>query len=365
MTKLDCDVIIVGAGPGGGNAALELAQSGLKIVLLEKARLPRHKPCGGAMPATALELLATDTESLALNRTPVVRTYNNFEDEVVTHTGESGAPVLVDRSEFDAFLVNTALVRGGGRVQLRESAKVESIVEAADRVHVATSDGATFTGKYLIAADGAGSKVARAVGLLTSREFARSMEAELTVSKSYYGSCSSEMIMNLFCVPQGYGWVFPKAGNIFNCGVGTWGVKRLNIREQLSNFLGRSLPLGVIEEMRIAGFPIPKFRAGEAIATNRVLLVGDAAALVDSVSGEGIRFALHSGRLAAATVVQGVVSEPDDVFHAGSHYQSRVDGAIGRELTRRQKFTELAFRADPSYFYRTFVKERAHIAYTD
>ena len=103
------DVIVAGAGPAGVSAALEFARrSDLHVLILDKSELPRDKPCGGAMPSSVEKLLELDLSDIIKNRTKKLKQYHNYGDEVVRQTLDSNAPILINRSEFDMFLLNKA-----------------------------------------------------------------------------------------------------------------------------------------------------------------------------------------------------------------------------------------------------------------
>lgn len=351
------DVIIVGAGPAGASAALEFSKSSLSVAVIEKESLPHDKPCGGAMPSSVERLLNLDLSEVIKNRTNILKLYHNYKDEVKSKTTGTGAPLLVNRIEFDHFLLEQALKKGTGNIVLLEGYSVESINETEKEVTVDLDNGKTLEATYLIAADGALGKVASSVGLMKKRKFAQSFDAEIETTSKYYDKYGDTMLMNYFCLPHGYGWIFPKEKNRFSCGVGTWG-KPINLKEELNNFIKKSFPQGVIESIKIIGYPIPVYTGTQKISTNNVLLTGDAAGLVDPVSGEGIRFALHSGKIAASVIIKSLqgdlVSSGTTVSRA---YEKEVHEKIGKELKFKLSFASLAFHSNAQMFYKTFVKK--------
>ncbi len=351
------DVIIVGAGPAGANAALEFARSNLEVLLIEKESLPRKKPCGGAMPASAEKLLSIDISKVVKNRTKVLRQYHNYEKEIVKILhDDTNAPILINRSEFDMFLLEQARVVGSGNLEIIDKCRVVSVGESPQMVHVVLENGKTVEAKYLIAADGALGKIAPSIGLMQKRKFAPSLDAEITTSAQYYDKHCDTMVMNYFCVPHGYGWIFPKDKNLFSCGVLTWG-KALNLNKELDDFIARSFPGESIENIEVSGYPIPIYQGTEQISTQRILLAGDAAALVDPVSGEGIRFALHSGKISAIVIMEALKGDTDLLSDSISQkYQKMIDEEIGKELKTKLSFASLTFHSSPDMFYKIFLK---------
>ena len=351
------DVIIVGSGPAGTSAALEFARkSDLHILIIDKETLPREKPCGGAMPSSVEKLLDIDISEVIRNRTEVLKLYHDYEDEVESKTLGEGAPLLVNRREFDMFLLKKADSKSNGNLEVLENCSVVSVNEDNAKVDIILDNGKKLETKYLIAADGALGKIASMIGLMKKRKFAQSFDAEIITTSEYYDDHANTMVMNYFCLAHGYGWIFPKEKNRFSCGVGTWG-KPLNLKSELNDFVIKSFPKDVIKSIKVTGYPIPIYQGAQQIATNRILLTGDAAALVDPVSGEGIRFALYSGKIAAIIIMKAFIGNIELLSNSISEeYQQMIDEEIGKELKVKLSFVSLAFHSSPEMFYRTFVK---------
>jgi len=349
------DVIIIGAGPAGASAALELARrSALNVLVLDKVILPREKPCGGAMPSSVEKLLNLDLSLVVRNRTEELKFYHNYDDEVCRQTLGLNAPLLVNRAEFDMFVLQNALAVSPKKIEVRDNARVKYVKEEKEFVHVLLENGEALKGKYLIAADGVFGKTASMVDLMQKRKLAQTFDADITTTQQYYMDHANTMVINYFCLPHGYGWIFPKGKNRFSCGIGTWD-KPINIRNELDDFLSLSFPKNVIIDTKISGYPIPLYQGRQQIATNRVLLTGDAAALVDPVSGEGIRHALHSGKIAGKIICEAM-AEKITAPTVSEKYQKMIHEKIGKELKAKLFFESLAFHNNPKLFYRTFVQ---------
>lgn len=293
---IEVDVTIIGAGPGGGMAACRLAASGLTVMLLEKRTLPRHKPCGGALPDKITDLLDWDIEPLVEARIGSQKFLFNYEQP--TSDDKPDAPMLlVSRSRFDFHFVE----RAASRIMVRENFSVASVEEAEAGVTIRGKSGEAVRAAFVIAADGATSPTARSLGLAQSFPVGAAVDVEIEVSREVYAAEQTHATFNLYCLPDGYGWIFPKAGYL-SCGVAAWRSPK-GLPGQMQTFLERSFPPGSIQTIRRYGHPVPLFAGHAPVATRRVCLVGDAARLVDPILGEGIYYAVKSGLLAAEVVL--------------------------------------------------------------
>lgn len=341
MKRPDFDVIVVGAGAGGAAAACYLVQAGLRVLVVEKERLPRYKACGGAVPRPALDRFPFDFGGVILAEPDGVRF--TFPGRPKVDLPLPDRPVvMVKRSEFDAFL----LAHSGAEVL--EGKAVTGVSEAQDYVEV-EAGGRRLTTRYLVGADGALSVVARCLGLRRTRRLGGALEAEVPLAgrdilRQEYGSRA------LFCLgvlPWGYAWVFPKA-DCLSVGVAHFRPGRADLRAVLHAEMARlGIPLVGVE---IHGHPLPYYQAPEKLSTRRCLLVGDAAGLEDPFMGEGIRYAMASARLAAQLIVR------DDL--AG--YEAAIWQEIGRSLAAAGRVASLFYRL-PRLSYRLGVRNPATI----
>lgn len=306
------DVVIVGTGPGGGTAACRLVGRGLDVLVLEKERLPRSKACGGAMPGYVRKLLDWSIEPLIRARVST-QLYRYDYSDPARQISMPDPMILVDRPSFDRHFIDRAVRMGGGCIALRQGAAVRGAEEDDDGITLTLRNGETVRARYVIAADGASSVVARSVGLYL-RSAGAAVDAAIHVSEDVFAAERHRATFNVHCVDAGYGWIFPKADHL-SCGVGMWHRPRRLLTE-LETFLKRSLPEGSITGIERLSHPVPVFQGHHRVATRRICLVGDAAQLVDPVLGEGIRYAIQSGHLAADVVSALCVPEIlDEIGH--------------------------------------------------
>lgn len=323
------DVAVVGAGPAGATAARVLARAGVDVVLLERARLPRDKTCGGGVVARALGHLPPGVEPAIERR--LARVETRFVPSGATVTLEWDAPLVhtARRARLDLALVEAACAAGA---TLRSGVAVRSLAPAADHVVLETSAGPLRAG-VVLGADGATGVTARAAGWAAALETVPALEAEVLVPSDVLDRLGDRARFDLGVPPGGYGWVFPKADHL-SVGVGAFGrgPARRRLRAELDRYLAAQ-GLGAARLLRLRGAPIPARPRRGGVCRGRVLLAGDAAGLVDPLTGEGISLALWSGRLAAAALVEArLAPEP-----AGRLYTAR----LGREILGELRIARL------------------------
>ncbi|GAB6946660.1 geranylgeranyl reductase family protein [Vulcanisaeta sp. JCM 16161] len=280
------DVIVVGAGPSGSIAAYVAARLGLRVLVLDRFRFPRIKPCGGGLTQKSIALLrglGIDLDGIIRDTCRRVVVINNAGSFLLT----DNEPIIsvVSRDEFDNYLLSNALEMGAEYAVDR----VIRVDVHEDYVNVVGTDN-TYTGKYVIAADGANSVIAKQLGNDIRRNTAM---AFMTIARGDY--LSDVCLIDMSRIKWGYSWVFPRGDEEYDAGIGSihWG----DYKAQLIKYVG---DLG-LRGGEIRGHPIP-IKARDKLVSRRVALVGDAAGLADPTTGEGIFYAMYSGALAALTL---------------------------------------------------------------
>lgn len=302
MSADTCDVLIVGGGPAGSTCARALKRAGLDVLILDKSVFPRDKVCAGWITSQVVQELDLDVEDYRRGR--VLQPIDSF----ITGMGEQANAAVsygkivsygIRRCEFDHYL----LERSGARLRLGETWK--SMERQGDRWLV----NGEIAAPLVIGAGGHFCPVARLLGAHLGKQeraiSAQEIEFELSESQAAQCSVTGERPELYFCADlKGYGWCFRK-GNYLNVGLGREGNHRL--AEHVQTF-ARSLA----EQGRIPADLPGKFKGhayllyahgNRPVIGEGVLIIGDAAGLAYTQSGEGIRPAIESGLMAAANVL--------------------------------------------------------------
>ncbi len=292
------DALVVGAGPAGSSTAIHLARAGARVLLVDKARFPRDKPCGGGLTGRALQRIPVDPS-------PVVeRDVDRFELRLrygsrFARTHNAPLIRMTQRRRLDTFLAEQAAAAGA---DFRDGVRVDALETDGAGV-TARIDGDTVRAGVLVGADGANGVVARTIGVDDGIVRGVALEGNVPLGALRVGELERTAVIELAVVPGGYGWVFPK-GDHANLGVGGWGAEGPRLREHLAR-LARAHGVAPAAMTDLRGHRLPMRRLGTAAGEGRTLLVGDAAGLVDPLSGDGMYEAFVSSRLAANAIVSG------------------------------------------------------------
>ncbi|GAA2298525.1 geranylgeranyl reductase family protein [Streptomyces kunmingensis] len=326
------DVVVVGAGPAGASAAYAAAVAGRRVLLLEKADIPRYKTCGGGIIGPSRDSLPPGFELPLKDRINAV-TFSLDGKYARTRRSRSMLFGLINRPEFDAQLVEHAQKAGA---ELRTGATVSRVEqhgsEVPDRrtVAVVLQDGETVLARAVVGADGSASRIGAHVGVKLD-QVDLGLEAEIPVPEAVADDWRGRVLIDWGPMPGSYGWVFPKDDTL-TVGVISARGEGAATKRYLEDFIGRLGLAGF--EPSISSGHLTRCRADDSpLSRGRVLVCGDAAGLLEPWTREGISFALRSGRLAGEWAVR--ISEAHDAVDArrqALNYAFAIKAGLGVEM---------------------------------
>ncbi len=300
------DAIVVGMGPAGATAAYELSRAGLSVLAIEKQVHPRYKVCGGGLSARIEQLLDPEFKSVVEHTIFGIQFSYRGEESILI---ESSSPIayMVMRDRFDHHLVQQARRVG---TDVHEGEKPESFRHTTNGVEVTTDRGHYHT-QVLIGADGANSQVAQQLFPGRRLRCIPTLESEIETGQASRYPGQGKVLIDIGACSMGYAWVFPKQDRL-SVGVGEFQNKPSSIKKTFERFVHGEKGLAGWDVPQPAGHPLPLFSnraehnreqgAGDLV-NGRVMLVGDAGHLVDPMFGEGIYYAVLSGKMAARTLL--------------------------------------------------------------
>ena len=337
------DAVIVGAGPAGCSCARELAAHGLDVVLVERERFPRWKPCAGGLSRKMAALLPAELRG-QIERTALSARLTYGPDNVARYAAAEPIGWLVHRERFDHAHLN--LVRALPAVEVREGRAVRLVERRDDHVRVTLVDGDIVRARVAVGADGVSSVVGRDILPDPSARYGVAIEAETEPSEM---PVDPDLVFDFASFPGGYGWVFPKAHS-YSVGGFVRRPREHDIRERLTRFISSVPSLSGVRVARCRGYRVPVGTPRRLLAGGRALLVGDAAGLVDPVTGEGISYAFLSGQLAARAIT-AFVRKGSDL----SAYPESLAGVV-REMRRAHRLAEILY-AHPFRAFQVLMRD--------
>lgn len=343
------DVIVVGAGPAGSTAARELAASGARVLIVDRAEFPRYKACGGGVPLRTERLLPFPIDSViedSVHRLDVgLLGASRF-------VRDSGAPFahMVMRDRFDHLLLDQARAAGA---EFRPGTAVRAL--SLNGHATVQADGFSAEADLVICADGAHSPVGRMAGLGQGLSECAAWEVEVQAPPAALKRYRGTSLIDLGDRPWGYAWLFPKTA-LLSFGVVVPPGRAGTMKARTRRFIER-LGLEAAEVAIARGHKIRFRRGGEPIAAGRALLAGDAAGLADEFTEEGIFYAVESGRIAARNVLRALASDGDL-----ERYQADIDREVMPEL-RAARLIACMFYGMLRHAPRPWMFASAHIGF--
>lgn len=318
------DVIIVGAGPAGSTIGYLLAKKGKKVLVVDKENFPRKKLCGGLLTEKNINLMKNifgkvDWNNFIDSSYNSFGIYHNLLGKICKYNSPVNKLYFVNREIFDKYLLDQAISLG--------CIFLKSNVVKTNKNSIITDTGEEFFGDFIVGADGTNSVVRKNItSKIQKNKFTTAFEIEVKYSdlkcfeknnifpQIYFGN-----------INNGYAWVFPKKNKVI---IGIGGLtNKNNIRESFLSFLKsvlKSNPKNYLS--KIQGFPVPLHNFIKNPIKENTVLIGDAAGLIEPITGEGIYFAMVSGYHAAQEILSGKLNN--------NSYKKRMEKEVYRLLNQ-------------------------------
>ncbi len=317
--------LVVGAGPSGSSAAYTFAKNGIDACVIDKAIFPRDKLCGGLLTRRTKQCYS---DVFCSGWDDVYECKSNgalffHKGQMINAIENYGELYFCNRRTFDHALLEKVTATGadvvlGDRVEVVDTTSRTCLLHSGRKIGY----------RYMIGADGVNSVVARAI---TSKGFDRSRFAFAVQAETPDIICRKEdMVMPEIYfgeVDWGYGWVFPKKNS---CSVGIGGLceKSGDVKRRFREFyFARTNQL---YSAPLKGHYIPFGNFSRNAVAKDIIIVGDAAGLVDPITGEGIAYAIESGKYAAQAVISAISNKNITLADEYERYYSKIT----REMVR-------------------------------
>lgn len=340
------DCIVVGAGPAGATAAYHLAKRGRSVLILEKASLPRYKPCGGGVSPAIAQWFDFDFTPVIDNTIDKVQYTWKMDDPVEAELKMKEPMWMVKRDRFDNYLIEKAKEQGA---QIQDSTEVTAIASHNDGWRVTTSNG-TYEAAYLIAADGSKGSMTKWLGFKPPQEF---LGATLEVKTAVPADKQHTACFELGMLKNGFIWKLPKAdGYSLSASCLRGKVKAEELKKQLTEYAkasGLNLANSSYNE-----YPLNLWTDNRTLHVNRAIIAGEAAAILDPLHGEGIRPSIFTGVKAAEAIDRAIAGDGE----ALANYTQAIAQEWGSDMVLANRLAGLFYQF-PKIAYKVGVKRPA------
>ena len=357
------DVIVCGGGPAGSTTAFYAAKAGMKVLLLDKSKFPRDKACGGLLTARLFdELPELEKYIKPIIECPSrdVNLYSPSMKYKIDYEFPVGTPWNITRTVFDNAVLEAARDVGA---EVMTQTRIKDY-EFNGGVTVKTSNG-DFKGKMVVGATGPADKLAsmirekRNIKPWSDSQMGTALMWEPHVGKEFidktYSKNSSLLVHFKPGGIEGYGWVFPKK-EILNIGFGGYNrtIKSIKIKEIWTDYINLLKEDGYFpknqEVPTVKGAPLPLDGPIKATTMDYTLLVGDSAGMVSPLSGEGIYYGMHAGKIAIDTIKKAL--ETNDFSQKNlDQYHRDWNKVFGKELRDLSFFALMALKLPERMVY--------------
>lgn len=358
--QLTTTIAIVGGGPSGASAAYWLASRGLDVLVLERKQFPRDKTCGdGLTPRSVVQL-----EAMGLGPALEERFHRYEGLRAIAFGRELEIPwprhpllpnigYVARRRDLDALVLSTAHDRGAVVLEGHEVIEAEYANRRISALHVRRDDGALLRvrARWFVLAEGSNARIARSLGSTRDTTQPLGLAIRTYLRSTRANDAWIESVLDLRDeagrVMPGYGWIFPMGDGSVNIGFGiltnqgAW--RRVNTTTELERFIEQVRDRwGLDVEHPLLAKPtggkLPMGTTIKPVAGANYLLVGDAAATINPFNGEGISYALETGRLAATLVAEAARSGNADAL---ARYPALLGGRFGPYYALGRRFVAL------------------------
>lgn len=340
------DVVVVGAGPAGSTVAKNLAEKGIRVLILDKATFPRDKPCGGGLPTRVIKrfpYIEPFIDSVSYGTT-MYSSSLRYKFDLIR---DKPFLLMVLRKDFDDNLLTLAQHAGAS---FQGGKSVVDVLVQKDKAIVLLEDGQSIETQMVIGCDGMHSVVAEKTKLCKKLEvlcvcLVQEQPLKPTQLTTFF---TKKKMTYLFIKAQGiagYGWVFPKK-NYVNIGIGEFqsAISKTRPKKPLKETYEAFIALLKEKKLLPRDFPVENLRGAtlpifplENTYGDRVLLCGDAAGFINPITGEGIYYAMASGHI-AANIIADAFRSKNFSHRFLSRYQDLWINDFGKDLKALGRF---------------------------
>jgi geranylgeranyl reductase family protein len=353
MAGLDTDVLVIGAGPAGSAAACALARAGVRVLLVDRCDFPRDKVCGDALIPDALAALGRlGLKQRVLSRAVRLEQIRIYPPDG-THVALNGEFACVPRRVLDETLRRAAVEAGAtflAPFAVAAACGSDDLVTGARFRDLRAGGELDVTATVTLLATGGATIPLETFGVCTRRT-ASAMAARLYFEVDPAAAAAFQHLLISFdrAIAPGYGWIFPGPDRVFNVGVGVFHdtarpPRVRNLRSIFEAFVALFPPAAsLVSRSRpltpLMGAPLRTAMTGARLARPGLLVLGEAAGLTYSFSGEGIGKAMESGLLAATLVSAALSAGRTDLTLLADVYAARLTDQL-RDRFRAYKIAQ-------------------------